>query len=338
MDSKIWFLIVLSTVYLGCASANQRYERAIKDDNWEKMQTALNEGADVNHTGTGSIKFAIHVAIKSNDPGRVDYLLQKNLSPQHLAVGLGYAILEGKPDTVKKLIAAGASLNGALAKAATMDGDYAQMVDTLIAAGAKVSTDPDDCAELKAAIWKGREDIAIRFVQMGAQPDTYYERLKKGGKQIGGITNFCEATRRNQVQLVELMLTRKPRLDVACEGHRPLGWAKQKQSAKLIAMLTKAGAPDDNSSGKSAQEVPTEATDNNCNVTFVFSGSSAKGRGTCTLIKKVNGLYVALEVECNDKEGEKKISSKILAACAIGGKKAHFTKMGLRIPERNEYP
>lgn len=209
---------------------------AIKQQNFEKVEEMIAEGADVNYQFNG--RNALYAACKSKSPEMVRLILNSGANVNdRMDQGQGLTVLQVAINSfsvpyeiVEILIDHGAEVNTVgpqgfttLQAAISRAGDEAEalkIVKLLVENGAELN--PEDqmkSATLRAAM-HNRADMMEIFLKNGADPDTHTEDLKYP---------IHYAVKNKDVRSVRLLKEYGAQLDVKDKnGKAPLDYAKDK--------------------------------------------------------------------------------------------------------------
>lgn len=183
-------LIALCSVSLfaGCASqANKSYTEGYRTGDYNKMDSAVNRGANVNTVEDNL--HALVVAIKDNKPEMVKFLLSKGANPNYATEAhlypIHHAVNINSVEIVRALIDAGADVNlesddftRALYIAVAKKADL-QIVKMLLNAGAKLQMNPANkdvlLNALSLAVFQKQYDYAQLIIESNIGQDFVFD-------------------------------------------------------------------------------------------------------------------------------------------------------------------
>ncbi len=230
------------------------------------VRTSLKKGLDVNVKGPDGVSPLLMATI-ARQPEIVKFLLQSGANPDHITkdnvTPLAAASSLNDRTIFDLLIAAGASCNlvegdeSPLSTAALMGN--ANLVDTLLAKGAKVTENSID-----NALRGGNEKIVQRLLKqrgekLQSDPTPLFEAISAGNKDIvrllleqgtnaniqnkDGRIPLIAAIQKNQGEIAEILLDAGAKVNARNkQGDSALTVAVEKQSLKLVKNLLAAGA------------------------------------------------------------------------------------------------
>ena len=231
------------------ADANTRLRWAAYLRDIKLLKQALADGADINHrygvknqqTVLGSVVWRItHSSQRRQDFLATMALLLAHGADPNLATGSrildkDYPIqdlIRAKDyEGVKMLLDHGADPNQ-LAIATSYRGDN-EIIELLIAYGADVnSSNGRESTPLKAAARRGRADLVLRYLDLGAELDDH-------DRHRGSA--FTQAARNGHLEVVEILHARGARTDIRCFYGRPIDAARKFRHYDVVKFLEEQG-------------------------------------------------------------------------------------------------
>ena len=224
------------------ADANTRLNRAVSLGDLELVKQALADGADINHRYgfskgavlTSVVWYITHSQRRQDFLKIMTFLLAQGANP-NVAINRGLGkdypiqqlIREKDYQGVKILLDHGADPNQ-LALATSYAGD-SQMIEMLIAYGADVNSNRgQESTPLKAAARRGRADLVLRYLDLGAELDDH-------DRHRGSA--FTQAARHGHLEVVEILKARGARTDIPCYYGGPLEAARKFRHYDVVKFL-----------------------------------------------------------------------------------------------------